>query len=616
MPYFLKKVKDGYKVCKRNNSSECFSKKPLSKEKAQKQMTAINISEHKGGAIPLDKDLYEKIKKEVYDKNPKHSAYRSMMITKKYKNAGGKYKEDDNNDMNTKKWLGQKWTSVNDYYHNDEIVECGNTDTQKKFDEYPLCRPLEIVENLSKEDMKKMIDEKNKLGKQPLRTESVLGTDKYNIKNTKTGSTLSGGLKPLTARVGGKVLLKKKIVDNYFPKPDSYNTYVEPFVGGGSIYLYKNKDNHREVISDIDPDIYTMFKGFQKYDAKTLRDDINGDYTKDDFNKIKNSKPSGEYEKFLKVFLLYRLSYFGRGKTFGKPRINSNFEGYKERLSDTTILNRDYKDVIKQFDSKNTFFYLDPPVKESTTAYSYPAINIDDLAKTVKKIKGKFLLSLADTKVKKELFKGFKIITIPTKYVGEKTKGGQTKKVNEYLIMNYEPRMEGSGTTVEGENVVIPKDEFIQEHEKLIDFFKEEVKDQSKELQTVKGGRCGGCLGKCGGEISKFHKKLDEIGLSPEKYLNKAKELAEATGYDPSKILFCDSDTNKLMYDSPNGMKHFGHPDYSDYIIWSWLEHKGEVPKGTADERRRLYRARATNIKGDWKKDKYSPNNLAINILW
>ncbi len=33
-------------------------------------------------------------------------------------------------------------------------------------------------------------------------------------------------------------------------------------------------------------------------------------------------------------------------------------------------------------------------------------------------------------------------------------------------------------------------------------------------------------------------------------------------------------------------------------------------------ERRRRYLARATKIKGNWKENPYSPNNLSINILW
>jgi hypothetical protein len=43
---------------------------------------------------------------------------------------------------------------------------------------------------------------------------------------------------------------------------------------------------------------------------------------------------------------------------------------------------------------------------------------------------------------------------------------------------------------------------------------------------------------------------------------------------------------------------------YEDYT-----KHKDPV-------RRQAYLKRATKIKGDWKDNKYSPNNLSINILW
>jgi hypothetical protein len=42
MPYKIKKTGSGYKVCKKVGS-KCFSKKPLSKNKAMAQMKAIGM---------------------------------------------------------------------------------------------------------------------------------------------------------------------------------------------------------------------------------------------------------------------------------------------------------------------------------------------------------------------------------------------------------------------------------------------------------------------------------------------------------------------------------------------------------------------------------------------
>ena len=56
------------------------------------------------------------------------------------------------------------------------------------------------------------------------------------------------------------------------------------------------------------------------------------------------------------------------------------------------------------------------------------------------------------------------------------------------------------------------------------------------------------------------------------------------------------NDKNKLV--------HFGDLRYEDYT------------KHHDEERLKNYLSRATKIKGNWKRDKYSPNNLAIYLLW
>ena len=94
-------------------------------------------------------------------------------------------------------------------------------------------------------------------------------------------------------------------------------------------------------------------------------------------------------------------------------------------------------------------------------------------------------------------------------------------------------------------------------------------------------------------------------------YLRKARANAKAYGLDPKKLTMGEG-KHKLSYDGIG----FGLKNYNDFLLLSAEEKAGRVPKGTAEKKRKAYLARATKIKGDWKQNKVSPNNLAIHILW
>lgn len=47
MPYTIKKVPGGFKLCLTNDPSKCFSNKPITKAKAILQMKAIGLNEHR-----------------------------------------------------------------------------------------------------------------------------------------------------------------------------------------------------------------------------------------------------------------------------------------------------------------------------------------------------------------------------------------------------------------------------------------------------------------------------------------------------------------------------------------------------------------------------------------
>jgi len=239
--------------------------------------------------------------------------------------------------------------------------------------------------------------------------------------------TIYGGMKAPYGRVGGKSKLKKRIVDDYFPKDYRDLIYVEPFIGAGSIFFYKDPSEF-EIINDLDKQPYILLKGFKKFDGAKISKDLNGVYTKELFNEIKASTPTSEYGKFKRILQLTRTSFFSNMTSFvyaGSDKskaIQSNFSNndIKDRLKNTIILNKDYKKIIKEYDSPLTFFYLDPPYEESGKLYTHSNVPIKDVYNILKNIKGKFLLSYNDSLEAKQLFKNYYINYANTSY--EKTK--------------------------------------------------------------------------------------------------------------------------------------------------------------------------------------------------
>ena len=64
--------------------------------------------------IVLDKELYNIVKLQADKIYQKPSAYKSMYIQKRYKELGGRYK-DDHSEKPLSRWKNEKWESVNNF---------------------------------------------------------------------------------------------------------------------------------------------------------------------------------------------------------------------------------------------------------------------------------------------------------------------------------------------------------------------------------------------------------------------------------------------------------------------------------------------------------------------
>ena len=253
-----------------------------------------------------------------------------------------------------------------------------------------------------------------------------------------------GSIKKPFGRIGGKKLLANEIV-NLFPNDYENMTFVEPFFGGGSIY-FKKEPSKKEIINDKDKDIYILLKGLKKYDGDKISKDINeSPNTKEGFIRYKNKKTNNEYDKFIKTLYLFKTTFLGLGRSFNSRQNDLNYGNkYQERLKKTLIFNKDYKDIIKKYDSINTLFYFDPPYEKSESIYTHGIIDYEEMNDILNSIKGKFILSINYNKDFIKLFKNFKYKILKTKYIDSFHGGINNKEIKELIFMNYNNSSGGS----------------------------------------------------------------------------------------------------------------------------------------------------------------------------
>lgn len=109
----------------------------------------------------------------------------------------------------------------------------------------------------------------------------------------------------------------------------------------------------------------------------------------------------------------------------------------------------------------------------------------------------------------------------------------------------------------------------------------------------------------------KFANQLEGYNLTPSQYLDIVKHVAKQRGYNPKKLNLSYDNIHKLDYD---GVK-FGRVGYKDKIIYSWLEHIGDIPEGTTRTKYQNYRKRAVKVMKETN-NKYSPSSLSYYLIW
>jgi DNA adenine methylase len=476
-----------------------------------------------------------------------------------------------------------------------------------------------------------------------------------------------------------------------------HQVYVEPFFGGGAVFFGKTP-SEKEIVNDLDSKLIQDYKRILQ--APSSVESYKIPKTLLTQNRFLTETHTSIPDKVIES-LLRRCNGFGgryiettgvtqasderiQKVTLHKSKLQ-RMEDYKKRLNDATILNQDYRKVIKKYDSGKTFFFLDPPYEMSkgiNYAKGSETFDFEELAKTLRDIKGDFLMTINDSPRIREVFREFKIYPYVVKGHHSETSPIGSKDRKELLVSNYTlPKMSGgtkdsdklkkiddklkkindliiqhqnfmndllSGTTGMNE---ADTNEYIEKTETaLAKYYKDEETLNQKKMLIERGSpassvssvpiRLGVTDSKLRKAIEEYRNRMRQVHNRinqdeflkgpltevedegsgkprPKGYLAEAKRKAKEAGYDPSKLSLCKDGVHKLAYKTPEGeIVRFGSAEHGDHIIWSNLEKQGKVPSGTADTKRRVFRKSHQAMKGLWRNNPTSPNNLALAILW
>lgn len=247
------------------------------------------------------------------------------------------------------------------------------------------------------------------------------------------------------ATPGGKFFLKEKII-SYFPP---CNCYIEIFGGAGHV-LFAKPESKIEIYNDIDRSLYCFFKMIREKNDEFFYKIETTPYSREMFNELKEMKPETDVDIAWQFYAINRMAFGAKriSQTFGYGITRTpsfyrieRFYPLIKRLQYVTIENLDFREIISKYDGKDCFFYSDPPYDGSEYQYSSVYIFNEkdhvDLAELLKGIKGKFLLSQADTDFIRELYKDFCMIELKRHDAISLTKDSDRIISKELLIANY-----------------------------------------------------------------------------------------------------------------------------------------------------------------------------------
>lgn len=264
-------------------------------------------------------------------------------------------------------------------------------------------------------------------------------------------------MKPILKWAGGKKALIETIKN---VMPDNFNTYYEPFFGGGAVFF--NIDFDAAVINDKNEELINCYIQVRDNceELMNLLDELEKNHSEERYYELRsvfnNRKVEGNlglYDAALMIYLnkagfngMYRENSQGSfnipsGK---KETVNlyerENMIEVSDKLRTATIISGDFEGAV-EYAQEGDFVYFDSPYDNTFCDYQKGGFTKEDhqrlaaLCNDLTERNVQFLLSSSDTDFIRNLYRDYEIAEIQVqRMIGFK----RNRKIEtELLIKNY-----------------------------------------------------------------------------------------------------------------------------------------------------------------------------------